>query len=205
MISSRKGEACFAPTEDRCKHGFSRHAHQKGRSVRYSRIVIVVGVDPGLANLGIGVVREEGKTPRFVSCELVRTSSEMNTPERLLMIHRAVKSVLEVHQPDALAIESQFFHQQPGTAFKVGEAVGVVLLACAQREIPVFEYGPMEVKQALVGTGGASKEQVIFMVRATLALTKNPESTHAADALGLALTHLANRRVREVAQLLRRA
>lgn len=173
--------------------------------MRYPQNVIVVGVDPGLANLGIGVVREEGKTPRFVASELVRTSSEMGTPERLLMIHRAIRRALEVHQPEALAIESQFFHQQPGTAFKVGEAVGVVLLACAQQQVPVFEYGPMEVKQALVGTGGASKEQVIFMVRATLALTKNPESTHAADALGLALTHLASRRVREAGQLLRRA
>ena len=167
--------------------------------------MIVVGIDPGLANLGVGVVREEGKTAKFVHAELVRTSSELETPERLALLYRAVRGVLEVHQPEALAIESQFFHQQPGTAFKVGEAVGVVLLACAQLAVPVFEYGPMEVKQAIVGTGGASKEQVIYMVRATLGLHKNPDSSHAADALALALTHLASRRVREHAGLMRRA
>jgi crossover junction endodeoxyribonuclease RuvC len=168
--------------------------------------VIVVGIDPGLANLGIGVVREVGKTPHFVHSELVRTSSELETAQRLAMIYRAVKGVLEVHAPEALAIESQYFHErQAANAFKVGQAAGVVLLACAQHGVPVFEYGPMQVKQALVGTGGASKEQVIFMVRATLALPKNPESTHAADALGLALTHLASRRVREAGQMLRRA
>ncbi len=168
--------------------------------------MIVVGIDPGLANLGIGVVQEIGKTPHFVHSELVRTSSELETAQRLAMIYRAVKGVLEVHAPEALAIESQYFHErQAANAFKVGQAAGVVLLACAQHGVPVFEYGPMQVKQALVGTGGASKEQVIFMVRATLALPKNPESTHAADALGLALTHLASRRVHEAGQMLRRA
>ena len=167
--------------------------------------MIVVGIDPGLANLGVGVVREDGKTPRFVHAELVRTSSEQDTPTRLAFIHRAVRGVLEVHAPEALAIESQFFHQQAGTAFKVGEAVGVVLLACAQLGVPVFEYGPMEVKQAIVGTGGATKEQVIYMVRATLGLSKNLDSSHAADALALAMTHLASRRVREHAGLARRA
>ena len=165
--------------------------------------MLVVGVDPGLANLGIGVVRESGKTPAFVAAELVRTNSDSATPQRLLLLHDAVSRVLAEHRPDAVAVEGQFFHQQAGTAFKVGEAVGVVLLACAKAGVPVFEYGPMEVKDALVGTGGATKEQVIFMVRATLALPANPTSTHAADALAVALTHLATYRVKERARLLR--
>jgi crossover junction endodeoxyribonuclease RuvC len=166
--------------------------------------MIVVGIDPGLANLGIGVVREEGKTPVFLHSDLIRTSSDTSHPQRLALLYKAVKGVLEVQRPDALSIEAQYFHQQPGTAFKVGEAVGVVMLACAQLEIPVFEYGPMEVKQALVGTGHASKEQVIFMVRAQLQLKSTPSSSHSADALALALTHLANRRVRDFAGLSRR-
>ncbi len=158
--------------------------------------LIVVGIDPGLANLGIGVVREQGVTPHYLHAELVKTSSETSSPQRLAFIYKAVKNVLELHKPDALAIEAQFFQLQPGTAFKVGEAVGVVLLACAQLEIPVFEYSPKEVKAAVVGTGSASKDQIMFMVRAMLQLPKTPSSNHAADALALALTHLANRRIR---------
>ena len=165
-------------------------------SRRERETLIVVGIDPGLANLGIGVVREQGVTPHYVYAELVKTSSESSSPQRLAMIYKAVKSVLELHKPDALAIEAQFFQLQPGTAFKVGEAVGVVLLACAQLEIPVFEYSPKEVKAAVVGTGTASKDQIMFMVRAVLQLPKTPSSNHAADALALALTHLANRRIR---------
>lgn len=172
---------------------------------RYRGRVVVLGVDPGLANLGLGVVRELGLTPSFVWAELVRTSSDEPTPGRLLRLHEAVRGAVELHRPDVVAIESQFFHQQAGTAFKVGEAVGAVLLACAMARLPVFEYGPMEVKEALVGTGGATKEQVIFMVRAALALPAGPRSSHAADALALALTHLASRRVRERAGQLRRA
>lgn len=156
----------------------------------------VIGIDPGLANLGIGVVREQGVTPTYLHAEVVRTSSESSSPERLAFIYKAVKNVLELHKPDAMSIEAQFFQLQPGTAFKVGEAVGVVLLACAQLEIPVFEYSPKEVKAAVVGTGSASKEQIMFMVRAVLQLPKTPTSNHAADALALALTHLANRRIR---------
>ena len=168
--------------------------------------MIVVGIDPGLANLGIGVVREEGKTPKFVHCELVKTSASLETPQRLAMLYRVVRGVLEVHKPEAMAIESQYFHErQAANAFKIGEAAGVILLAAAQLEVPVFEYGPMAVKQAIVGTGGASKEQIMYMVRATLALPKNPDSSHAADALALAMTHLASRRVNQHAQLLRKA
>ncbi len=168
-----------------------------------SVIVVVVGIDPGLANLGIGVVRERGKTTEFLDSRLIRTASDETMPQRLLSLHLAVREVLEQHRPEAIAIESQFFHEQVGTAFKVGEAVGAVLVACAQAQVPVFEYGPMEVKQALVGTGGASKEQVIFMVRSSLGLAQTL-STHTADALALALTHLASRRILAHAKLLKR-
>ena len=131
----------------------------------------MIGIDPGLANLGIGVVREDGKTPVHLHSQLVQTSSSNSAASRLAIIYRAVKLQLELHQPEALAIEGQFFQAQHAmTAFKVGEAVGVVLLACAEMNIPVFEYSPKAVKQALVGTGNASKDQIIFMVRATLQL-----------------------------------
>ncbi len=167
--------------------------------------MIVMGIDPGLANLGIGMVREDGKTPVYLHSELVQTSSSSTAANRLAFIHKAVKLQLELHQPNAVALEGQFFQAQHAmTAFKVGEAVGVVLLACAELEIPVFEYSPKAVKLALVGNGNASKDQIIFMVRATLQLRENPNSSHSADALALALTHLASRRVKEFAGTLRK-
>jgi crossover junction endodeoxyribonuclease RuvC len=159
-----------------------------------------MGIDPGLANLGIGIVREDGKTPVYLHSELVRTSNTTTAPNRLAFIYKAVKQQIALHQPEALALEGQFFQAQHAmTAFKVGEAVGVVLLACAESNIPVFEYSPKAVKSALVGTGNASKDQIIFMVRATLQLRENPNSSHSADALALALTHLASRRVKQFA------
>jgi crossover junction endodeoxyribonuclease RuvC len=158
--------------------------------------MIVLGIDPGLANLGLGVVREDGKTPVHLHSELVQTSSTQTTPQRLAYIYQAVRQQCALHQPNALALEGQFFQAQHAmTAFKVGEAVGVVLLAAAEHGVPVFEYSPKAVKQALVGTGNASKDQVIYMVRATLQLPASPSSSHSADALALALTHLASRRV----------
>jgi crossover junction endodeoxyribonuclease RuvC len=172
--------------------------------------MIVLGIDPGLANLGIGVVREVGRDNHYIHAELVRTSSGQPLPERLLVLHQAVVAAITNHQPSVISIESQFFHEQAGTAFKVGEAVGVVLLAAALYQLPVFEYGPLEVKQSLVGTGKASKEQVIFMVKAALGITISsksgvrPTSSHEFDALALAMTHLAARRVREAAGSLRR-
>jgi crossover junction endodeoxyribonuclease RuvC len=171
--------------------------------------MIVIGIDPGLANLGIGVVVETERQPRYVHAELVRSNSSMPLAERLLLLHNATVAAIQAHNPEVMAIESQFFHEQAETAFKVGEAVGVVLLAASLHGLPVFEYGPLEVKQTLVGTGKASKEQVIFMVKAGLGLTRasptsKPTSSHEFDALALAMTHLAARRIRAAAGSLRK-
>lgn len=163
----------------------------------------VVGLDPGLANLGMGAVREEGRNARWLDSRLVVTRSKTGLSDRLSQIYDEVSEFLCEHEPDALAIEGQFFHRQKETAFKVGQAVGVVLLAAARAGVPVHEYGPMEVKQALVGTGRASKEQVAFMVRGLLALPSGPASHHVGDALALALTHLSARRLRSLSPSLR--
>lgn len=155
----------------------------------------VVGVDPGIANLGLGAVEEIGRELRLLGSDLVRTSSRLPAASRLLSLSRAVSSFIDLHEPTAIAIEGQFFHHQRDVAFRVGQAVGVVLLAAAERDLPVFEYGPMSVKQALVGTGRASKAQVAFMVRALLHLPKEPGTSHEADAIALALTHIQSRRI----------
>jgi crossover junction endodeoxyribonuclease RuvC len=151
----------------------------------------VVGIDPGIANLGIGAIRQEGTKTHLLNTRLIRTSSHEETSARMLTLYQEVKGFMQVHKPQALAIEAQYFHQQKEVAFKVGQAVGVCLLAAGELTIPVFEYGPLQVKQSLVGTGRADKVQVTFMVRALLGLTKPLESHHIADALALALTHLS--------------
>jgi crossover junction endodeoxyribonuclease RuvC len=155
----------------------------------------VVGVDPGIANLGLGAIEEVRRDARLLASEVVRTSARDAQAERLLALRDAVASFVDAHRPDAVAIEGQFFHQQRDVSFRVGQAYGVVLLTAAERRLPVFEYGPMQVKQALVGTGHAQKAQVSFMVRALLGLDRAVANHHASDALALALTHLHSRRV----------
>lgn len=158
----------------------------------------MVGLDPGLANLGLGAVEERGKTYRVLGSNMVTTASGQDQTARLTHLFESVSGFLDLHSPDALAIEGQYFHRQRDVAFKVGQAYGVCLLAAAMREIPVFEYGPMQVKQALVGNGRASKSQVSFMVRGILELDATPKTSHVADALALALTHFNHRRLAEL-------
>lgn len=156
----------------------------------------VVGLDPGLANLGLGAVRERGREVTCLGSQLVRTSPQQNQAARLEHLYDAVSSFFLLYQPDVLAVEGQYFHRQREVAFKVGQAFGVCMLAATQQKISVVEYGPMQVKQALVGTGRAGKAQVAYMVRAMLGLKETPESHHVADALALALTHLSFRQIR---------
>ena len=154
-----------------------------------------MGLDPGLANLGLGAVEERGKAYRLLGSELVRTSSGRDQATRLEHVYRAVCGFLDLHEPHALAIEGQFFHRQRDVSFKVGQAFGVCLLAAEQRGVAVYEYGPMQVKQALVGNGRAGKGQVAYMVRGILELEASPSASHVADALALALTHFNHRRL----------
>lgn len=140
-------------------------------------------------------MREDGRDFSWLGAELLRTNARQEPAERLRILHDGVVAFLEEHRPEALAIEGQYFHRQRAAAHKVGQAVGVTLLAAAQLHIPVFEYGPLQVKQALVGTGRADKNQVLYMVRALLGPEAAGLSSHAGDALALAITHLNARRL----------
>lgn len=155
----------------------------------------VVGIDPGLANLGLGAVREEGRQARYLGSTLVRTSSKKDQAERLHYLYESVTEFLRRHKPNAVAIEGQYFHHQREMSFKLGQAYGICLLAARSLNIEVFEYGPMQVKQALVGAGRASKAQVSFMVRALLTEAPVIKDLHVTDALALALTYLSSRRI----------
>jgi len=173
-----------------------RPSKTSGTGDAHHRHFTVVGVDPGLANLGIGALAEDGPNEvRLLGSLLVTTKAAEDQSSRLRKIRDQVSGFLELHEPDALAIEGQFFHHQKAAAFKVGQAFGIVRLCAADLDIPVFEYGPLQVKQALVGNGRADKAQVAYMVRALLKLKSTPTVNHVSDALGLALTHLQSRRL----------
>lgn len=144
------------------------------------------------------MVEEFRREARLLGSVTVKTTARQEQPQRLLHLRRELLDYIEQHQPHVVAIEGQYFHRQREVSFKVGQAVGVVLLSAAELTLPVFEYGPMQVKQALVGNGRADKAQVAFMVRALLKLPAELGSNHAVDAVALALTHLQSRRVSQL-------
>ena len=150
--------------------------------------MIVLGIDPGTAALGYGIVeRSGGDRLRAVDHGCVVTSPDLPLGERLLAIHRAVADLIELHQPVVVAVERLFFSRNAQTAMAVGHARGVVLLAAAERGRPVQEATPNEVKSAIAGYGAADKEQVQRMVQLVLGLSAPPTPDDAADALAIAV------------------
>ena len=153
--------------------------------------MIVLGIDPGTAALGYGIVERTGSRLREVDHGCLVTSPDLSLPERLLAIHSLVDELLSLHQPKLLGIERLFFSRNVQTAFGVGQARGVVLLAAAQHGTPVREATPNEVKSAITGYGAADKEQVQRMVQLVLGMSELPRPDDAADALAIA-TWVAN-------------
>ncbi len=128
--------------------------------------MIVLGIDPGTARTGYGVVAREGSALRMIDYGCLETIPDRSLGERLLLIHEALTDLIETHRPEAVGVERLFFNKNVQTAFAVGQARGVVLLAAAQHGLPVHEYGPHEVKMAVTGYGRATKDQVQRMVQA---------------------------------------
>ncbi len=155
--------------------------------------MIILGIDPGLANTGWGVVDIEGSRLRCLGYGCVSTSAEEPLAQRLAAVHASLVSVIRKHEPAECAIEKLYFNVNVRTAFATGQARGVALLATAEARLPVGEYGPSEVKQAVVGYGSADKSQVQFMVRTILGLREMPKPDHAADALAVAICHANSR------------
>ena len=149
--------------------------------------MIVLGIDPGTAALGYGIVDATAGRVREVDHGCLVTSPDLGLPERLLAIHTLVDELLSVHQPALIAVERLFFSRNVQTAFAVGQARGVVLLAAAQHGVPVREATPNEVKSAIAGYGAADKEQVQRMVQMVLAMAERPRPDDAADALAIAV------------------
>lgn len=152
--------------------------------------MIVLGVDPGTAVTGYGVVaRSGGGAVSLVECGVIRTRSNSPLPERLRIIFEGVGEVIGRHSPAAVAVEGVFMGKNVRTAVVLGHARGAILLAAALREVEVAEYPPAEVKNAVVGTGRATKEQIGFMVKKLLKLRDAPRPHDAADGVAVALCH----------------
>ena len=149
--------------------------------------MIVLGIDPGTAATGYGVVERNGASLRALDYGCLETLPSMELPLRLLEIHRAVTELILTHRPAQVGVERLFFNKNVMTAFAVGQARGVVLLAAAEHGIPVFEYGPHEVKLAVTGYGRAAKDQVQRMVQMVLGMPNLPRPDDAADALAVAI------------------
>jgi len=162
--------------------------------------VIVLGVDPGTATTGYGVVSGDGsRPPVLIECGVIRTRARDPLSERLREIHEGVVELIARHRPDAVAVEDVFYAKNVRTTVVLGHARGVVLLAGAQAKIEVHEFPPAEIKKAVVGSGGATKEQVQFMLTRLLRLKSVPTPSDAADGVAAALTYLMTARLPRVA------
>ena len=149
--------------------------------------LIVLGIDPGTAATGYGIVERTGSKLRVLDYGCLETLSTQAAPVRLLEIHRGISELITTHNPSCVGVERLFFNRNVQTAFAVGQARGVVLLAAAESGLPVFEFGPHEVKLAVTGYGRAAKDQVQRMVQVMLGMPNLPKPDDAADALAVAI------------------
>jgi crossover junction endodeoxyribonuclease RuvC len=157
--------------------------------------VLILGIDPGTAITGYGLVREDEPELDLVGCGVIVTPSGQALPERLQTIYQGLSQVIHKYQPDAAAVEELFFSRNVRTALSVGHARGVALLALADAGLAIYEYKPLEVKQAVAGYGGADKQQVQEMVRMLLHLDRVPQPDDAADAVAVAICHIHSARM----------
>jgi crossover junction endodeoxyribonuclease RuvC len=151
--------------------------------------MVILGIDPGTAITGYGVIRKEGSKLVAVDYGVIRTPPHVEPPVRLLAVYRELVRLMEQYHPEYLVTERLFFAQNEATAFSVGRTIGVVLLAAAERGIPWAEYAPPQIKRAVVGFGKAGKVQVQYMVQHLLKLPSSPQPNDAADALAVAICH----------------
>lgn len=153
-----------------------------------------MGIDPGIANTGFGVVRVSGSRMTAIDGGTVEIPSDIAAEQRLRRIHDSICELIEWHEPQSVALESIYFGKNVRSAIGVGQARGVVMLAAAARDIPCHDYTPQAVKLAVCGSGAAAKDQVKHMVGVLLSLPAEPPSDHAADALAVAVCHAAHAR-----------
>ncbi len=149
----------------------------------------ILGIDPGTRITGYGLIKHHHCCFEAIDFGCIRPPTSLDGPQKYLILFNAIDSLLDQYQPDAVSVETQFVYKNVQSAIKLGMARGVVLLAAAKRNIPIYEYAPKKAKLAVVGTGSASKQQVQKMVQFLLKLPMPPQPEDAADALALAICH----------------
>ncbi len=156
---------------------------------------VILGIDPGTATTGWGVIRQDGNKLRHIQHAVITTPSDWEMPRRLAEIHDRITDLIQGYRPSAVAIEELFFNTNVTTAITVGQSRGVAVLAAYKAGVPVSEYTPLQVKQAITSYGRADKKQVQEMVRALLNLRGIPRPDDAADGLAIAITHAFSSRM----------
>lgn len=149
----------------------------------------IIGIDPGIAIVGFGIIDSVGNKQQAVSYGAITTPANTPIGKRLVMIRENLHTILETHQPDCCSIETLFFSKNVKTAMAVSQARGVILCTLEEHKIPIFDYSPTQVKSAILGFGGAEKKQVQFMTKELLNLPKVPKPDDVADALAVAICH----------------
>ncbi len=157
--------------------------------------MIILGIDPGLAIVGYGVINTQKGNSSVVDYGVINTPKEDSVPVRLEKIYNGMISLIEKYNPDCIAIEELFFNTNTTTGINVAQARGVILLVCQQKKLKMYEYTPLQIKQALTGYGKAEKKQIQFMVARLLQLKAVPKPDDAADGLAVALTHAQTARL----------
>jgi len=163
--------------------------------------MITLGIDPGTATTGFGIIREE-EDGRLTALNfgVIQTASDLSQAERLVQLYKRINELILLHHPEMGAVEKLFFQRNVRTALSVGQARGVALLAMAELKLQIGEYTPLEVKQAVVGYGGADRSQVQQMVKTILGLEAIPHPDDAADALAVAICHIHSAKIRNLYQ-----
>lgn len=161
--------------------------------------MIVIGIDPGTANTGFGVVRTTGERMFALDGGVIETEANLPVARRLAKLHDSLGELIRWHEPKAMALEELFFGKNVGSALSVGEARGAALVAAAKHEVPCFDYTPQAVKKAVCGSGSADKRQVQRMVASLLGLPEPPAPDHAADAFAVAICHAGTAAARSAA------
>ena len=151
--------------------------------------MIILGIDPGFAIVGWGVIEYSGSRFKVLGYGSVETPAHIPMEERLVMINDGIKELIDTYHPDVMAVEELFFNTNQTTGIRVAEARGVILLCATRLGVPTFEYTPLQVKQSVVGYGRAEKKQVITMVTMMLNLKAPPKPDDTADALAIAVCH----------------
>ncbi len=163
--------------------------------------MIIIGIDPGYAIVGVGVIEYVGNKFRTIDYGAITTPAGMPTTERLNKIFHETAAYIERYKPDAVAIEELFFNSNQKTAITVAQARGALLVAATSSGVPVYEYTPLQVKQSVTGYGRADKGQIQQMVKMMLGLTQIPKPDDAADALAIAICHAHSNKMNKILKI----